>query len=172
MKLTIVFIGLLTLFLAPLSVFANGGDQRVGDGYLINLSRAPFTPIAGVKTSMTVSFVDLKTMRLIKDDAIVNVHIGKGRGSKVFIHETENILIKGGVLEYAYTFKDSGLHELFFEFTFVNDPEKKVYMPPDFLMDIQEPRTEKPKKIDYALFTLGGVIGGLLIGKLFGKKYV
>lgn len=170
MKLTIVFIGLLTLLLAPFSVFANGGDQRVGDGYLINLSRSPFTPISGVKTAMTVSFVDLKTMKLIKDDALVSIRIGKGRGSKTSIHEEKDVLIKGGVLEYAYTFKDSGLHELFFEFTFANDPEKKVYMPPDFLMDIQEPRTEKSHALDYMLFSASGLVVGLAVGMFLPRK--
>lgn len=168
--LKIFFLILLLFTSLPFATLANGGDQRVGDGFLINLSRSPFTPIAGVKTAMTVSFVDLKTMKLIKDDALVTVRIGKGRGSKTFLHEEKDILIKGGVLEYAYTFKDPGLHELFFEFSFVNDPEKKVYMPPDFLMDIQEPRDEKPGAINYALFALGGLLGGLLIAATFCRK--
>ena len=55
----------------PFAALANGGDQRVADGYLVNLSRSPFTPIAGVKIAMTVSFVDLSTMKLIKEDAVV-----------------------------------------------------------------------------------------------------
>lgn len=165
----IFIIGILLVLAFPLSTFANGGDQRVGDGYLINLSRSPFTPIAGVKTAMTVSFVDLKTMKLIKDDVLVTVKIGKGRGSKTLIHEEKNIPTTGGVLEYAYTFKDPGLHEIFFEFSFVNDPEK-VYMPTDFLMDIQEPRTEKSHAFDYAFFVAMGMVAGVGIGIFLPKK--
>ncbi len=34
------------------SIFANAGDQRVVENkYLINLSRAPFTPKVGIETS-------------------------------------------------------------------------------------------------------------------------
>lgn len=70
---------LITTIFAPSTVFANGGDQRVlNNEYLINLARAPFTPIAGVKTAMTISFVDLKTGRLIQDDLLVTVRVGKG----------------------------------------------------------------------------------------------
>ena len=84
---------LLTLF--PALAFANGGDQRVlGQDYLINLSKSPFTPIAGVKTAMTASFVDLKTGNLIKDDLLVTVRIAKGRGSMEYIYEQKSIPVR------------------------------------------------------------------------------
>ena len=86
-------------------VFANGGDQRVADGYLVNLSRAPFTPVVGVKTALLVSFVDLKTGQLIKENILVSIRIAKGRGSRTFIHEKKDIPVQGGALEYSHTFQ-------------------------------------------------------------------
>lgn len=62
----------------PSILLANGGDQRVVDGtYLINLSRAPFTPRVGAKTAFLASFVDLRASRLIADDLLVTVRIAK-----------------------------------------------------------------------------------------------
>lgn len=171
MKRNILLFCIFTLFLIPVSVMGNGGDQRVADGYLVNLSRSPFTPIAGTKTAMTVSFVDLATMRLIKDDAVVTVRIGKGRGSKTFLREDKELPLKGGVLEYSHTFQDSGLHELFFDFTFVNDPDRKVHELPDFLMDIQEPKVEKSSWVDDALLVLAGLFSGLLVSPFLRKKF-
>lgn len=56
MKLLIAII-LFTALSTPLFSLANGGDQRLVDGtkYYINLSRAPFTPRVGVKTSILAS---------------------------------------------------------------------------------------------------------------------
>lgn len=158
-----------TLFVPFLS-FANGGDQRVVDGYLVNLSRAPFTPIAGVKTALLASFVDLKIGQLIKDDILVSIRIAEGRGSRNFIHEEKNIPITGGILEYSYTFQNQGMHEIFFDFVFVNDTQRKVHELPDFLIDVQKPKVEKA--IDGKSLSLGvllgiavGVLGGWFVGK-------
>lgn len=153
----------LFLFIAPMATLANGGDQRVlGNEYLINLARSPFTPIAGTKTAMTVSFVDLKTGRLIQDDILVTVRVGEGRGSKNFVHEEKDILVKGGILEWSYTFVKPGIHELFFNFAFVSDPQT-IHEPPDFLLDIQKPETQI--KNDKTMFV---AILALLIGGVAG----
>jgi len=170
---TFAVLGLLITVLLPAIAFANGGDQRVADGYLVNLSRAPFTPIAGVKTALLVSFVDLKTGILIRDDIRVNVRITEGRGSRTFIHEKENIPVQGGVLEYSYTFENSGMHEIFFDFKFANDPAQKVHELPDFLIDVQKP--EAPNAIDTGSFILGislGAVLGLLGGWFAGRRKV
>jgi len=66
----------------PLIMFANGGDQRIVDNlYFINLSRAPFTPRVGVKTSFLVSFVDIQKDKLIAEDLIINIRISKLGGA-------------------------------------------------------------------------------------------
>lgn len=137
--LKLIYAVLLITVLLPFTMFANGGDQRVADGYLVNLSRAPFTPIAGIKTAILTSFVDLKTGQLIKDDILVSVRIAEGRGSKSFIHEKRDIPVKGGILEYSYIFQNAGMHEIFFNFIFANDPTKQVHELPDFLIDVQKP---------------------------------
>lgn len=170
-KLIYTILSITVLF--PFTTYANGGDQRVADGYLVNLSRAPFTPIAGVKTALLASFVDLKTGQLIKDDILVSVRIAKGRGSKSFIYEKENIPVKGGVLEYSYTFENPGMHEIFFDFTFVSDPTKKVHELPDFLIDVQ--KSEAENAIDTKSLILGislGAVLGLLGGWFASRRKV
>lgn len=166
-----VFISLfLLLLIAPIAADANGGDQRVlGNEYLVNLARSPFTPIAGTKISMVVSFVDLKTGTLIQDDLLVAVRIGEGRGSKTFIHEEKDILVKGGILEWSYIFDDPGIHELFFNFAFVSDPQK-IYEPPDFLLDVQEAEVPARASGFLWLVLLFGVAVGFVIGWFSRKK--
>lgn len=156
---------LLLAILLPFITFANGGDQRVAHGYLVNLSRAPFTPVTGVKTALLASFVDLKTGKLIQDDILVSIRIAEGIGSRDFIHEKQDIQVKGGALEYSYTFKRSGMHEIFFEFVFVNDPQRKVHELPDFLIDVQKSETGQP--IDSTSLGLG-VLLGIIVGILGG----
>lgn len=156
---------LLITALLPFTTLANGGDQRVADGYLVNLSRAPFTPIAGVKTALLASFVDLKTGQLIKDDILVSVRIAEGRGSRAFIHEKKDIPVDGGVLEYSYTFENPRMHEIFFDFVFVNDPQHKVHELPDFLIDVQKPDVEN--LINPKSFVLG-ISFGIAVGLLGG----
>lgn len=172
----ILFSVVLLLGALPLLLFANGGDQRVVQGkYLINLSRAPFTPRVGVKTSMLASFVDIKKNKLIAEDLIVKVRIAKlggGQGKREFLFEKDNIAVKGGVLELSYTFTDSGLHEVFFDFAFASNPQK-VYEAPDFLMDIQplvaDTKTNPIIGIAEIVFSL---IVGVAIGVFFQKKVV
>lgn len=169
----LIYAGLLITALLPFTTFANGGDQRVADGYLVNLSRAPFTPIAGVKTALLVSFVDLKTGQLIKEDILVSVRIAEGRGSKTFIHEKKDVPVKGGVLEYSYTFQNPGMHEIFFDFTFVNDPTKIVHELPDFLIDVQKPEAKNAIDTESLIFGIGlGIVLGLLGGWFAGRRKV
>lgn len=133
----------LLAFLLPSFVLANGGDQRIVEGgkYFINLSRAPFTPRAGVKTAMLISIADGKIGRPVKEDLTLRIRIfklgGKG-GERELLFEQKGIEVKGGVLEFPYTFADPGLHEIFFDFAFASEPNK-IIEPPDFLMDIQKP---------------------------------
>ena len=164
-----IIILLLIFVSTPAVSLANGGDQRVlGNEYLINLSRSPFTPIAGTTTAMTVSFVDLQTGRIIQDDLLVRIRVGKGRLSKTFIHEERDILVKGGIFEWSYIFAEPGIHELFFDFAFVSNPEK-LYVPPDFLLDVQ--KAEMPEKNDASIFIAiaSSLIGGIA-GWFIGRK--
>lgn len=171
---TIILVFILMLF-TPFIVFANGGDQRVVENkYFINLSRAPFTPRVGVKTSFLASFVDIEKNKLILEDLIVKIRIAKqggAGGKRGFIFEHDNLIVKGGVLELKYTFENSGLHEVFFNFAFVSNP-KKIYEVPDFLMDVQK-SSESDNRTKYFFGGLIlGSIGGFLLNKLkiFGKK--
>lgn len=154
----------------PRLTFANGGDQRVSDGYVVNLSRSPFTPIAGIETALLASFVDLKTGNIIQDDLLVSIRIAEKGKSEYFIHE-KNIPVKRGILEYSYTFQKPGMHEIFFDFIFANDPAKKVHALPDFLIDVQKPLHKKAAETKPFMSGLGmGATFGLLIGFVFGLK--
>lgn len=122
---------------------ANGGDQRVVENkYLINLSRAPFTPRVGEKTAFLASFVDIEKDELISEDLTVTIRIAKlggiGMEKRTFLFEKENIPVGGGILALPYIFAESGLHEIFFDFAFASNQEK-VYEAPDFLLDVQRP---------------------------------
>ena len=141
--IVIIIFALVWALLWSCSVLANGGDQRVVEGtYLINLSRAPFTPHTGDRVAFLASFVDIEKSKLVSEDLIVAVRIAKlgGRGTdkRAFLFEKENISVRGGILELSYTFTESGLHEIFFDFAFVSDPSN-IYEAPDFLLDVQKP---------------------------------
>lgn len=170
-KAITICISIFSLLLAINVVFANGGDQRIVDGkYLINLSRAPFTPRVGVKTSLLISFVDIQKNKLIAEDLVVKVRIAKlggGDGKREFLFEKENLIVKGGILELAYTFAKTGLHEIFFDFTFTSSPEI-IYGAPDFLIDVQ--KQENPVSVQNLWF-VGVVTGivGMMIGFLLSK---
>ena len=154
-------------FVLPILVFANGGDQRVVDGkYLINLSRSPFTPRVGVETSILASFVDIQKDKLIGEDLMVKVRIAQlgGAGKREFLFEKDNLIVNGGVLELAYTFTETGLHEIFFDFAFLPDPQK-IYEAPDFLIDVQKQEKSAPIQ-NPLLIGIGAAAMGAMIGFL------
>lgn len=173
---SILFVLFIIVFSVPTFVFANGGDQRVVEGkYLINLSRAPFTPQVGEKTAMLPSFFDLEKNKLIAEDLIVKVRIarlgGAGLEKRTFIFEKDGIVVHGGVLEgLSYIFADTGLHEVFFDFAFASDPQK-IYEAPDFLLDIQEQsQSEKSDRTLFFSIMLGLTILGFLLGWVTRSK--
>ncbi len=162
-KLFILFL----LAALPLAVSANGGDQRaVENKYFVSLSRAPFTPRVGVKTSFLASFVDIQKNKLIVEDLIVRVRIAKQGDvrNNIFLFEQKDIKVRGGVLELPYTFTDSGFHEIFFDFAFVSNP-LKIYEVPDFLIDVQGAGSNNDGFINQLLFLVSGLVIGFILGK-------
>ena len=165
---------LLTFLLFPILSFANGGDQRVVDRkYLINLSRSPFTPAVGDKTSMLASFVDIQTDKLIAEDLIIKIRIaklGEGRSNREFLLEQE-MIAKGGILEFQYAFTKPGLHEIFFDFAFASSPAK-IYNAPDFLLDIQKPDIVQKSNLSTLVWIGLGTVLGLGIGWFIFRRRV
>lgn len=164
---------LLAIVLMPAISFANGGDQRVVENkYLINLSRAPFTPRVGVKTSFLASFVDIQKNKLISEDLIVRIRISKlGDAPKgKFIYEQDNVAVKGGVLDFPYTFSEAVLHEIFFDFAFASNPEK-LFNAPDFLIDVQKPEIAETSNNSLVAGSIFGIIIAFLVGVLIGGKF-
>lgn len=162
----------LAMALIPTLSLANGGDQRVVENkYLINLSRAPFTPRVGVKTSFLASFVDIQKNKLISEDLVVKIRISKlGDAPKgKFIFEQDNIAVKGGVLDFPFTFSESVLHEIFFDFAFASNPEK-VYNAPDFLIDVQKPESLRTSSRGAVTAIVTGFFG-FIVGWFFRSRY-
>ena len=165
------------LIAAPVISLANGGDQRVVEGtYLINLARSPFTPRVGEKTAMLISFVDLETNKLVSEDLVVKIRIAKlggiGSAKREFLFEKKDILVQGGVLEFPYTFGDTGLHEIFMDFVLASNPQK-IYESPDFLMDVQGKESQLNISrfiIGFVLSSIVGVIFGFIVGLRFGQR--
>ena len=159
---------LMAILSAPLLSYANGGDQRLVERgkYYINLSRAPFTPHIGDRVSFLVSFVDIEKNQLVTEDLIVTIRIAKlggiGTEKRIFSFTKEKIPVRGGILELSYTFTDSGLHEIFFDFAFASNPQK-IYEAPDFLLDVQKQTNGyNAKQI------LTAILGSLVIGVIAG----
>lgn len=161
----------ITIFFIPGASFANGGDQRVVEKkYLINLSRSPFTPKAHDNVALIASFVDIQTGKLISEDLILKVRIaklGEGRERK-FIFDKDNLIVKGGISEFQYTFNEPGLHEIFFDFAFASNPQK-IYNAPDFLLDIQKASTQETPNLSFSLWLAIGAILGF-VGGLFIRR--
>lgn len=166
----IIILSLIFIFV-PIVFFANGGDQRVfKNKYLINLSRAPFTPRAGIKISMLASFVDIQKNKPINENLIVKVRVAKISGSggqREFLFEQDNLIAESGVLEFAYTFTETGLHEIFFGFAFPSAPQE-IYEVPDFLIDVQK-QEESASVKNFWFIGAGSGIAGLIIGLLISK---
>lgn len=54
---------------------------------------------------MLASFVDIQTDKLIAEDLIVKIRIaklGEGRSNREFLFEQDNLIAKGGILEFQY----------------------------------------------------------------------
>lgn len=167
-----IFVLTLMILITANLVSANGGDQRLVERgkYYINLSRAPFTPRIGIKTSFVASFFDVGANRLISKDLTVRVRISKlGDAPKgKFVFEQDNIVVRGGVLEFSYIFNEVALHEIFFDFALTSNPEK-IYEAPDFLLDVQ--KQPGGYSINQILMTVfGGFAMGLVVGWFIKKS--
>lgn len=161
---------LLLILFSPVLTLANGGDQRVVEGkYLINLARSPFTPRAREKTAILISFVDLRTNKLISEDITAKIRIAKlgeiGSAKREFLFEQKDILVQGGVLEFSYTFENAGLHEIFIDFALGSNPQK-IYESPDFLMDVQS----KKSQLNINRFIIGFMLSSV-VGVIFGFAF-
>ena len=108
----------------------------------------------------------------MSDDLIVRIRISKlGDAPKgKFIYEQDNIAVRGGVLDFSYTFSEAVLHEIFFDFAFVSNPDK-VYNAPDFLLDIQKSEIEQTSDNSLIVGSIFGIITAFLGGLLIGRKF-
>ena len=162
---------LLAVLVLPQHTLANGGDQRVVEGkYLINLARSPFTPRVNEKTSMLISFVDLQKNKLVGEDLVARIRVAKlggaGSAKREFLFEKGDIKVEGGVLEFPYTFTNTGLHEIFIDFALASNPQE-IYESPDFLMDVQV-REFQPSINRFVIGFMISSIVGMVLGFVFG----
>ena len=123
---------------------------------------------------MLASFVDIQTDKLIAEDLIVKIRIaklGEGRSNREFLFEQDNLIAKGGILEFQHIFQDAGLHEIFFDFAFAANPEE-IYNAPDFLLDIQKASIQETSNLNLYLWIALGVIVGFIGGWVIKRQNV
>lgn len=177
-KLSYITLALIVFGIWPMLSLGNGGDQRIVAGqYIVNLSRAPFTPVAGKQNSMIISFGDAQADAIVTEDLIVDIRIAKLVGANsILLSQLSELQAADGVVEFKYTFTEPGLHEIFVDFAFVDAPTV-VYSAPDFLFDVQP---VPPQTQDYYLdplwprlgWVLGSGVGGVGIGWLLHHRYL
>lgn len=151
------------LLLFPGLASANGGNIRIAEGkYLVNISSAPVTPVAGEKVAMLISFGDVATNELLHQNLRVWLEI-RTKATEEIVFPKQEFTAEGGVLEFSFTYPKPSLHELFVRFEKPDEP-RKIYESEDFLVDVQEPRgkSETPRTF---LVGMASLIAGFLLGR-------
>lgn len=153
-------------------VSANGGNIRLAEGkYLVNISSAPVTPVAGENVAMLISFADIKKNELLNQNIRVWLEIRLKATEEVIFPEQE-YRAEGGVLEFNFVYPHAGLHELFVRFEKPDEPGK-IYITEDFLVDAQpapERKTARPGWPVIILAALAGIGIGFFVGDSGCKK--
>ncbi len=153
----LIILSLIIILLIPFS-YSDGGCVKVEDDMLVQMSAVPLVPIVGQQVSFLFSFANLKKepiygditgkFKLVKSDNIIF---------------TENFTAKNGIIDLKYTFKNTGLHEIFLEF----EINGKKYAPEDFLIEIKDESTNYQQNL---LFSVVGIVIGILSAKFIWKK--
>jgi hypothetical protein len=158
---------LVLMFALPLVVGAHGGEQRVVDGkYIVTMSRAPFTPRAGVPIKLLISISDIVSGNVLDREAVMRIRVAKLASpgdAPQFVFEEKDIKAERSTLGYSYTFGEAGFHEIYIDFAFVDSPTK-VMSAQDYLLDVQS--AQQPRG-DTSSVLWG--FGGLLLGAVFTK---
>lgn len=153
----------------PGIVLANGGNIRLAEGkYLVNISSAPVTPVAGQKTSMLIAFADVATNAPLTQPITAWIEIRKKLSQENVFPSTE-YPVKGGILEFAFTYPNPGLYELFVRFEKSDEPGK-IYESEDFLMDVQPPKRNANPMNTFLLAGLAGC-AGFFLGFILGQRH-
>lgn len=149
----IILFTIILILLSTIS-FSNGGCIKVADDVLVQLTSSPLVPVVNEQVSYLISFGN--------KDGLVNKEInGKLRIVKSDeIIFTKDFKVKDGILDLKYTFKNTGLHEIFLEF----EINGKKYAPEDFLIEVKE------EKQDFNFLSLIiGILIGIILMKLTKK---
>lgn len=153
--------------------FAHGGDQRVVEGkYIVSVSRVPFTPNVGAKTSLIAYFFDMQKGKLVAEDIIATVRIAKlgevNAQQQHYLFEQKGMHADRGGLEFSYAFEEEGIHEVFIEFSFADNPSK-IYKPDDFMIDVQKSVAERNQTFLLLVVGIGGVLAGFAVSCVIKK---
>ena len=138
-------------------IYANGGCIKIADDVFVQLSSAPIAPKVNEQASFLISFGNRQG--LITDE--INGQLKIVQGEALIL--TKSFIIKDGILDLKYAFKNAGTHEIFLNFTLAN----KTYAPEDFVVEVQE---EKQSLTFDAILLAIGFIFGIIAMKIIKKK--
>ncbi len=141
----------------PIS-YANGGCMKIADDVFVQMSHAPHTPKINEKVSFLFSFADKNG--LISKEISGELRLMKGE-ENIF---KKDFQIKDGVLDLKHKFNNTGIYEIFIDFSLQN----KTYSPEDFVIEVVE--GSKPNYLNYFAFSIAGFLIGILTAKFIGKK--
>lgn len=165
----VIISGILSFVLFGSFVFANGGNIRLAEGrYLVNISSSPVTPVAGEKVEMLVSFASIEDNTLLREDLRTWVEIRRKVNDEVIFPEKE-FRAERGVLDFDFTYPESGLYELFVRFEKPDEPGK-IYETEDFLVDVQSQRIQSRGTTLFPMYLVVSSLVSLLAGWFLGRR--
>lgn len=150
----ISFILIFTITYASLT-YANGGNQKYVEGYLVQMSSLPISPFAGEKMSMLISFANTSSDLLSNLEG--NIRINQNDRT-IF---KSNFTAPSGTAKSEYTFNEPGYYDMIVDFKFAN--ESRVYMSDHFLIEVK-PAIPWHIAVIAAITFLFGVVAGFIFG--------
>lgn len=153
------YVAIILILLAV--AYANGGNQKYVEGYLVQISNLPISPFAGEKVSMLVSFAN--TSGDLLRDIEAKIRINQNDNT---IFESNFTEARTGVMKFDYTFEKPGLYDVIVEFRFIGSG--KVFTPDHFLF--QARASEQYIPVHIAAIATAMFLIGIVAGIIFGRR--
>lgn len=163
------FLCALALLSVPAAASAHGAMQKVAGPYIVNLTAAHMSPLAGEEQSFVLAFSDIETQELIQKTAAVDVVLQKNGATHMELRDAKT---ENGLLSFRHTYREPGLYELFLSFRF--EGEETLYEPEDFFIEVRDAPSGATSATANATFFLplatvavglAGLIGGFVAGR-------
>ncbi|MCA9370718.1 MAG: hypothetical protein KC680_02030 [Candidatus Peregrinibacteria bacterium] len=155
-------ITIIGVFLLSTSVAsAHGGNQRIVDEkYIVHLTSAPMFPFTGETTQNTITISDLEE-NFLSVPLSAEIVLKK---NDVTRWESGPLTAADGFIEFAITYPEAGLYELFVQFTFEGDTV--TYEPDDFYVQARSPAGTS----NNAYILLAGILVGIATCRVLHVK--